>query len=806
MRVSAARTRGAAVAPRGCGPLGMPRGTPFAVGPGTGRGRLLVPLLWCLTLAGCSERLRHRAIDGDGGCTRGQGAACSCDDGALGRQVCEGDAGFGGCDCSVVAPVPCTIATVDAGAELRCPGAAAIALPRQAGATAPSCRVENADGGPDRVVCDDGTAYVPEEFALPRFDAAVLGPVLDGSFTIRNALDVELLSAFSEVEGNLVIDAPGLLEADLSQLVRVGGHLGLVGSSALTTLDLSGLRDAASIAIVPQGMALKTLDLSNIEEIGAVTVRAHHLEALRLHGLREVRGDLRITLSVEAAFSLPLLERVGGAMLLDATASEVLLPRLRYVHGDLTLRIQRQPLVLVFPALEEVGGRLHGYNLPPDHLGFPSLKRASSIYFYAVAGWGQGAAEVDLDALAEVDGGVQVYSNMHALHLGSLQRAASLSLGAGAALPPLTLPKLTSLETLTLSGVTLRTPALEGLVAVTNSCGDVAFDPPIELQSLTLGGTCAVPGRVAGVTRAEGVWVSSPWTVAPDLTSAGTVRTWPSVGDGPASPLPALAEVQDRIAFGLTNYTDRGTRLDCAAIFPALAPDAYPDLTFEDLRALREVDCRHVTHVRGGLHATTVSATEWNFDALAQIDGDLELRSLYVEELVFPALSSLGGVMRIMPSTAERFGAPLLGIPVHTLRAGDADLSDPETLAAMRMAPPALIPGALTLTDTVLEELDLPGIRYVSGGIDVRDNPLLRRVSLPDLRTATTLVITHNVSLAALELPRLDRGMSLQACRNPALAQCYADAIAPLVAESDGCAEDAGNGADSGCQDACCPL
>lgn len=64
--------------------------------------------------------------------------------------------------------------------------------------------------------------------------------ILQGSYTIHNNLDAYLISAITEITGDLIVEAPGLTSLDLTALTSIGGDL-KIQTTDLTSLALPAL-------------------------------------------------------------------------------------------------------------------------------------------------------------------------------------------------------------------------------------------------------------------------------------------------------------------------------------------------------------------------------------------------------------------------------------------------------------------------------------------------------------------------------------------------------------------------------------
>ncbi|HET9623283.1 MAG TPA: hypothetical protein VFP84_18040 [Kofleriaceae bacterium] len=103
-----------------------------------------------------------------------------------------------------------------------------------------------------------------------------------------------------------------------------------------------------------------------------------------------------------------------------------------------------------------------------------------------------------------------------------------------------------------------------------------------------------------------------------------------------------------------------------------------------------------------------------------------------------------------------------------TVLTGDVAVRSADDAAALARI--VEIDGALTLDASGLDELALPALTLVHGGIAIRNEPALTRVALPSLQAIDgAFALTDDAQLARLELPALTRAGSLTIDHDPAL-------------------------------------
>lgn len=92
------------------------------------------------------------------------------------------------------------------------------------------------------------------------------GPVLQGSFVIHNALDIQAVATYAQITGDLTIDGAGITSVSLPSLCSVGGViLADLNAAELATVDLPELKYAGGIEIV--NGPLHTVNLGKLVKV-----------------------------------------------------------------------------------------------------------------------------------------------------------------------------------------------------------------------------------------------------------------------------------------------------------------------------------------------------------------------------------------------------------------------------------------------------------------------------------------------------------------------------------------------------------
>lgn len=173
--------------------------------------------------------------------------------------------------------------------------------------------------------------------------------VLDASYTITSNLDVPFLLKFTEVTGNLRVEATDIEALVLPRLVVLGGTFSVDADSSLRVFE------APSLAVVGGGVSVTSSRVSSLI-LPSITDIKEHLspnEAVLDAPLLKTVGS--ISLASDSQGNLPSLETVASSLSVYGGITEVRLPRLVSVGG---LRIRNCTSLAVFdaPALVEGGG------------------------------------------------------------------------------------------------------------------------------------------------------------------------------------------------------------------------------------------------------------------------------------------------------------------------------------------------------------------------------------------------------------------------------------------------------------------
>jgi hypothetical protein len=179
----------------------------------------------------------------------------------------------------------------------------------------------------------------PRSAAATDSDNGEYSEVFAGSFKVETHSDPDSLRPYQRIEGDLVVEAPGLVRIELPTIAAVGSDLFVSGNSALSELSLPALVEVGGGIYLWDNAVLSTTEgLKRVQSIGGdlhvtnnaqltrvtfgpvTTVKSLRIEGnpqlVRLDGLRslrEVGGDLIVDgnpLLAELPFDS--LQRVTG--------------------------------------------------------------------------------------------------------------------------------------------------------------------------------------------------------------------------------------------------------------------------------------------------------------------------------------------------------------------------------------------------------------------------------------------------------------------------------------------------------------
>lgn len=163
-------------------------------------------------------------------------------------------------------PVSCTtVQNTDGSATILCDDGTKSTVHPNTGCTV----TEDATGF--TVACTDGT-----EITIPKGTIDPQEDVLEGSFTVENQADLNLIKDYTEITGDLIFNCEGITEINMENLVAVGGTLEIGGVSSLTSVSLNALVSADTINIL-HNTALVDVQLDSLEAVNSVYITGNTL-------------------------------------------------------------------------------------------------------------------------------------------------------------------------------------------------------------------------------------------------------------------------------------------------------------------------------------------------------------------------------------------------------------------------------------------------------------------------------------------------------------------------------------------------
>jgi hypothetical protein len=340
-----------------------------------------------------------------------------------------------------------------------------------------------ADAGDAGTDSDTGDADVADADGVSN----CVGATIQGTVTLTNSLDVDLLAAYVEVTGDLVIDGVGLANVVLPNLCRVGGSI----------TDFTGGNSASS--------DLRTLDMPALVEVGSAFFFAAQLDEL----------------------TVPLLRSVGAAGCVGACAQ----------WGSVAVSLQGSFSTLSFPALSASPIVYVTTSADALTLNIPGLS-AAPMWLTAVKDITVNGALLRSSTDFELSGAGKFTVN------APLQQTDKLGLGGGPSMV-VSIPSLISAGSValgdgqisldSLSTITTGSLALAGVSGLTASFQALTSAPSISLAgpatmsvpqlAMVTGGDLLLNGTIAAslpsLTTIKGNLTASPGMTAPALTAVG---------------------------------------------------------------------------------------------------------------------------------------------------------------------------------------------------------------------------------------------------------------------------------------------
>ncbi|NTX11476.1 hypothetical protein HUA76_11815 [Myxococcus sp. CA056] len=256
-----------------------------------------------------------------------------------------------------------------------------------------------------------------------------------GDYYLRDAVDLEVLRSLSRIQGSLNIQDTALAELVLPSLSAVEGPLYVGGNTALTRLEMDGLRFVGGDVAVYSNPELETLTLGGSTEQGILWVERdlsvqQNPRLASLDGLKNVRPRGSLSLFDNDSLTLPAswnLTELPGSLDVIGNAKLTRLPFrvLKQVGGSIAINENPALTALELTQLETVGNTLtlRQNGSLTDLSGLPVLRTIQ-----------EGLYVTDNDALVSTSG------------LGELHSVSWLSLADNDALTACDFPRLAAIH------------------------------------------------------------------------------------------------------------------------------------------------------------------------------------------------------------------------------------------------------------------------------------------------------------------------------------------------------------------------
>ncbi len=200
-------------------------------------------------------------------------------------------------------------------------------------------------------------------------DSSII-PVWEGDYVINGPADIDAISGYVEVTGNLIVNSNLISLSGLENLTTVGGVLGIQNNVALTSL--SGLENLTTVGgelYIGSNNSLTSLDgLENLTTVGEHIDIEDNAALTSLSGLEKlttVSDSLYIgyNAALTSLLGLEKLTTVGDSLHIDNNAALTSLSGLENLTTvDNDLEIRSNPALTSLTGLEEltmVGDSLH---------------------------------------------------------------------------------------------------------------------------------------------------------------------------------------------------------------------------------------------------------------------------------------------------------------------------------------------------------------------------------------------------------------------------------------------------------------
>lgn len=236
------------------------------------------------------------------------------------------------------------------------------------------------------VVCSENSSIKPNPSAITNWEEQIYFVVTSHSGAERRYLYVPEKKALA-FEGIVILNTQADVEAfGAKGLTRIDGSLIIgrqTGMDTIRSLEaLSTLKSVTNdITVNRLFMGYELTGLDNLEEVGGKfhINFADSLWGVTLNHLVRVGGDLNISSNAISEILCPRLESVGGTITLAAASVALNFSSLRQVSGDLNLNGKTAMTSIVFQSLERVGGAIGMTMTSLKKLEFPVLRNCDKL-------------------------------------------------------------------------------------------------------------------------------------------------------------------------------------------------------------------------------------------------------------------------------------------------------------------------------------------------------------------------------------------------------------------------------------------
>lgn len=236
------------------------------------------------------------------------------------------------------------------------------------------------------IVCSENSSIKPDPSTITNWEEQIYFVVTSHSGAERRYLYVPEKKALT-FEGIVMLNTQEEVDAfGAKGLTRIDGSLIIgrqTGRDTIRSLEaLSTLKRVTSdITINQLFMGYELTGLDNLEEVGGKfhINSADSLWGVTLNRLVRVGGDLNITSKAISEILCPRLESVGGTVTLAAASVTLNFSSLRQISGDLNLNGKTAMSSIVFQSLERVGGAIGSTMTSLKKLEFPVLQNCGKL-------------------------------------------------------------------------------------------------------------------------------------------------------------------------------------------------------------------------------------------------------------------------------------------------------------------------------------------------------------------------------------------------------------------------------------------